>query len=464
MSSRFESHWSGFRRLPHLARPSGRLYALCLESREETAALALYLREEGGSALLLSEDMPLDAAFETSLESGCCGLVYGRAEQFLAGPQPQERTPWEPSLLQHSSGTTGRSKLLRRTWAEIAEETADYNRALEQAGAGADSGLTTVVLAPVSHSFGLLCGVVATLARGAEPVLAPARNPKAMLAALREHPRHLAYGVPLLFHLISSLAGEGMRFHRLLSSGAPMTEPLFERLQAQADTLMQQYGCTELGCVSLSARMAGVQDIGTELGRFEARAGGGPDEPAELTLRRRGPLAASSSEYGRGVGASWRPLSAAEKRSGERRPDGIVLPDPGGRLPERGAAAAQAEFRTGDLAYRAEDGGLRLVARVDDVINIGGRKVYPAAVERALLQVAGVREAVVYGSRHPVMGERVSARVVADGSVGDEAIREACRRLLPAYQVPAAIALVSSLPALPSGKISRARLRREEES
>ena len=73
-------------------------------------------------------------------------------------------------------------------------------------------------------------------------------------------------------------------------------------------------------------------------------------------------------------------------------------------------------FRTGDLATVDGDGWLTIVGRTRDIIIRGGENVVPAEVERVLEAHPAVRQAVVVGYPDDLLGERVGACVVADGS------------------------------------------------
>ena len=68
----------------------------------------------------------------------------------------------EPSLLQYSSGTTGEPKLIRRAWTEVDTEITAYNEALN-----CEVDEVPIVMAPVSHSYGLICGTLSAITRGA---------------------------------------------------------------------------------------------------------------------------------------------------------------------------------------------------------------------------------------------------------------------------------------------------------
>jgi len=113
-------------------------------------------------------------------------------------------------------------------------------------------------------------------------------------------------------------------------------------------------------------------------------------------------------------------------------------------------------YRTPDLGVW--DGGvLRIHGRADDVINTGGHKVNPADVERALLALPGIDQAVVGGAPDPEWGCRVVAVVVSshDPAPTTEQIRKALAGTLPPEALPREVRAVRSLPLLPSGKIDR---------
>lgn len=439
-----------------LAGMEGRRAAVCLKEPLDVLAAVQALRSADVSVLLMHGDTPLEAATESAANAGCELLLWGSLQDSRRiRPSVGESgadSPDEPSLLQYSSGTTGGPKLIRRAWGDIDREIAAYNEAL---GDAADC--RPVVLAPVSHSYGLICGVLAAMARGIAPSVVASGNPKFALKVIEETSDHLVYGVPLLFHVMTGLMAPGSRFNRVISSGAPLPGPLFETLRQRSTHVMQQYGCTEAGCISVARSMRAGSDLGELL-------------------------------------ASWR-LEGEVSWSSREEPAEIIVAGAkdGGRI------------ITGDLGY-AEDGHLFYAARLDDVINVGGLKVFPLEVEERIAMFPGVQEAVVYRGVHPVMGEAVRAKVVwaaerehaAKGATGasttpaaaleaaaSEATTESvdlsdqppashfasaaahnrqllvdelrawCREGLPAYKVPASIELVDALPRTKTGKISR---------
>lgn len=116
-------------------------------------------------------------------------------------------------------------------------------------------------------------------------------------------------------------------------------------------------------------------------------------------------------------------------------------------------------FLPDDLLAREGD-GYKIVGRVSDVINVAGKKVHPAEIERVLLQFPGIRQAVAFGRESTLRNEEVAACAVADVDVNEKELVEFCGKRLSAWQVPKRIFIVDSIPANERGKTSRKELAR----
>ncbi|MBK7904650.1 MAG: long-chain fatty acid--CoA ligase [Proteobacteria bacterium] len=123
-------------------------------------------------------------------------------------------------------------------------------------------------------------------------------------------------------------------------------------------------------------------------------------------------------------------------------------------------------LRTGDLGYFDEQGYLYFKGRDDDLINVGGRKVYPLAVENSAVAVAGVEECACVAATDPdgVLGEVPVLYVVPSpgSTLTESSLLSRLRSLLAPYAVPRQIHFVDKLPKTDSGKIKRAALRRPD--
>jgi acyl-CoA synthetase (AMP-forming)/AMP-acid ligase II len=177
------------------------------------------------------------------------------------------------------------------------------------------------------------------------------------------------------------------------------------------------------------------------------------------------------------AGASGRPLPHLQVR---------VLDDAGGDLPpgELGEICVQAAasgsyagqwtpmlgewsdgqltrtddpiLRTGDLGT-IEDGWLRIRDRRKLVVVRGGANIYPAEVERALLDVPGVQAVAAFGVPHERLGEQLAAAVQPEPGteVTVDELTAACVARLARYKVPERWAVVDALPRNAMGKVIR---------
>jgi malonyl-CoA/methylmalonyl-CoA synthetase len=118
-------------------------------------------------------------------------------------------------------------------------------------------------------------------------------------------------------------------------------------------------------------------------------------------------------------------------------------------------------LRTGDLAIRGADGGLRIVGRrTTDLISSGGYKIGAGEVESALLEYPGVIEAAVTGEPDPDLGERVVAWVVTDSDPlpNAAALASHVAGLLAPHKRPRVVHFVPALPRNEMGKVRKTEL------
>ena len=125
-------------------------------------------------------------------------------------------------------------------------------------------------------------------------------------------------------------------------------------------------------------------------------------------------------------------------------------------------------FRTGDTAYRDDDGYLWFVGRNDDVISSAGYRIGPGEIEDCLLQHPAVAQAAVIGVPDQLRGEIVKACIVlaqgyqADSALADE-ISQSVRTRLAAYEYPRIVEFIAELPLTTTGKVRRNELRQQHQ-
>jgi len=124
------------------------------------------------------------------------------------------------------------------------------------------------------------------------------------------------------------------------------------------------------------------------------------------------------------------------------------------------ATVVDGEVRTGDVGFLDAEGRLHVRDRKSLVIIRGGANVYPAEVERVLLEHPSVASGAVLGVPDERLGERVVAVVepVSGTNVDVDGLRAHLLEHLAKYKVPEQIAVVDALPRNAMGKIVRADL------
>ena len=104
---------------------------------------------------------------------------------------------------------------------------------------------------------------------------------------------------------------------------------------------------------------------------------------------------------------------------------------------------------------------IRFLGRKSEIINIGGKKVFPSEVEEAIMKAGNIRDVSVFGKEHPVMGQVVHAKV----SVVDEEekralverLRKFCNENLAKYKVPLRYTLMEKEDSLHSNRFKKIR-------
>ena len=117
-------------------------------------------------------------------------------------------------------------------------------------------------------------------------------------------------------------------------------------------------------------------------------------------------------------------------------------------------------YRTGDLGRMSPGGCLIHLGRRDFQVKIRGYRIEPGEIEAALLELGGIREAVVVARADRPGESRLVAYVVpGPGPVPMvSALRSGLQAKLPEYMLPATFVLLEALPRTPNGKLDRQAL------
>ena len=122
-------------------------------------------------------------------------------------------------------------------------------------------------------------------------------------------------------------------------------------------------------------------------------------------------------------------------------------------------------YFTGDGAKRDHDGYLRILGRVDDVINVSGHRMGTAEVENAINEHPKVIESAVVGYPHDIKGQGIYAYAICDLTGRTEEslmqeIKDTVRKIIGPIAKPDVVQIVPGLPKTRSGKIMRRILRK----
>jgi acyl-CoA synthetase (AMP-forming)/AMP-acid ligase II len=297
--------------------------------------------------------------------------------------------------------------------------------------------------APMAHISGLLNGVLVPGAAGLRSVLVRRFDPVHALALVARERISFLAGPPTFFIAMGRALAEGppvdVSSVRLVSSGGASVTPAFVEDTARLFDcrVKRTYGSTEAPTVTTSTDddpFEKARDTdGRAVGAVELRV----SDPATGA-----PMATATA------GELW--VRGPEMFAGyaDATQTGDVIAHGGW-------------FRTGDLATLDEDGWVRIVGRLKDVIIRGGENISASEVEAALESHPDVRHAVAVGYPDPLMGERVAAFVESGTPFGlEECRRWFAGRGMATFKTPERVERLERLPLLGSGKADRAELRR----
>ncbi|MFF5985968.1 long-chain-fatty-acid--CoA ligase [Prauserella flavalba] len=367
-------------------------------------------------------------------------------EQWIAAAEPvtdpYPATPDDCFLQLYTSGTTGWPKGAMLTQRSMGAHTKTVVSAYDM-----DESTINVVAMPLFHVGGT-SWALGSLSAGARTVIVREVVPAALLDLIESRAATHAFFVPAVIQMLladPARAREALGSLKVLGyGGSPMPAPLMERTLSTLDTpLYSVYGMTEMSgvfCVlgpdehrddnrkHLRAS-AGRPLPGTEVRVVDPATGEdvGPGELGEFWVR--------SEQV---MGGYWHMPDATRD---------TIIPD--------------GWLRTGDAGRWDDDGYLYIEDRVKDMVISGGENIYPAEVERVLLQHPGVADVAVIGVPHETWGETVKAVMVpADGAGVDEAdVIAFTRDRLAHYKCPTSVTVVAELPRNPTGKILKRQLR-----
>ena len=344
--------------------------------------------------------------------------------------------PGEIALLIYTSGSTGQPKGVMLDHANLNAMTTSFVVHVEMTQAD-----RALLVLPLFHVNAISLSWLSPITVGGSTVVVKRFAPVAFTEAVARHRPTFFSAVPAILARLVELPQEiapdfsSVRF--VICGAAPVSRELLqlsaERFQLR---IIEGYGLTEGTCASTCNPLNGPHKLGSV----------GPVLPGQR-------IQLTDDE--------GNPVPPGER--GEIRISGPnVMRGYLGRPEATAETIVDGWLRTGDVGVLDEDGYLRVVDRIKDMIIRGGENIYPKEIETHLATHPSVLETAVVGAPHPTLGEVPVAYVVAQpgAEVSGAELLAHCAEGLMKIKVPADVEIVAALPRNPVGKIDKPELRR----
>lgn len=394
-----------------------------------TAYEADFQINDADAALVVGSD-------EATPTAGRPVLLVDDLQRLSRGTLAQPQTaPADLALLVYTSGTAGQPKGVMLDHANLDAMSAML---AERLVLGPDD--RCLLFLPLFHSNAIFVSFLTPARVGAQTQIMERFTVGGFFETVDEFRPTYFSAVPTIYSMLVSSPGTAdfgsVRFG--VCGAAPVSEELLIATEERFGFgLVEGYGLTEGSCASCVNPVDGVRKLGTV----------GPAMPGQevAIMSPEGELL-PAGERGEVV------IRGANVMVGYlQRPD------------ESAATIRDGWLHTGDVGILDEDGYLRIVDRIKDLIIRGGENIYPKEIEVVISGHPGVLEVAVVGLPDPTYGEKVVAHVVAypDVDITVDALLQRCRDHLTKVKVPAEVHVVGALPKNPVGKIDKPSLRRQ---
>ena len=374
-----------------------------------------------------------NAAIGTTFEEALCGPPLAQDHDAAAD---------DVALLLFTSGSESKPKgvVHPHNTAQFGERTLSGTLQLDHRD-------VCFMASPVTHTSGFMHGILMTLMTGATVSLLDVFKGDAAVDQMVASRASWTMGAtPFLSDVVDSLERSGKRLPDLryfLCGGAPIPEVLVRRAHALGVRVMSIYGSTE----SPPHTVTWPADPIEAAWQFDGRALPGVEVCAVDEDGRTLPPGLQGEQWSRGPHAFIGYLGEPQLTANALDADGW--------------------YHSGDLATVGADGSVRIVGRIKDMIIRGGQNISAREVEDILLEHPACQAVAVVGLPDERLGELGCAVVVCypGKTLGFEEMKLFLSgRGVARFKLPEYLVLRDTLPATPSGKVQKFKLREELKS
>ncbi|MFN3883217.1 MAG: AMP-binding protein [Rhodocyclaceae bacterium] len=361
-------------------------------------------------------------------------------------PHPVKDPAEEVAILQYTGGTTGQPKGAMLTHGNITATVHMYASWTSGMNLLDDGKERVLMVLPMFHIYGLSAVLLRMLTIGAEFVLHPRFELKAVIEDLHKKKISIFPGVPTMYAAIVNLPNlkdydlSALKF--CASGGAPLPAEVQDKFESvTGHKMIEGWGMTETSPAGTQTVYGGVRkrgSCGLPLPGVTIEIVDVDDPLKLLGVNETGEICITGPNVMKGY---WnKPEATAEAFAGGR-------------------------FHTGDVGYIDEDGYIFIVDRKKDMILSGGFNVYPRNIEEAIYEHPAVEECTVIGIPDQYRGQSAKAFIKLKAGAQPftfEQLREFLKDKLGKHEMPVAMDIREALPKTLIGKLSKKELVEEE--
>ena len=362
---------------------------------------------------------------EVCLDVKELGQLEGKGPQPALAPEPED-----VALVLHTSGTTSRPKVVPLSHRNLVRTMKNIRATYQLAPTD-----RTMLVMPLFHVHGLLCGLLAPLYSGGSIVVPPKFSATDFWRDFIAHEANWYTAVPTIHQILLKPPAPNplppIRFIRSCSS--PLSPTVFHALeQTYRAPVLEAYAMTEAAHQMTSnnlppgKRKPGTVGVGQGVEVVILDDAGAPvrqGAEGEICIR------------GENVTTGYLNNPAANASSFTK--DGY--------------------FRTGDQGKKDEDGYVVITGRIKELINKGGEKISPIELDNMLARHPAVSEAVSFAIPDDMYGQEVAVAVVRKPgqSLEQDELRAWVGEKLAKFKVPKKVYFTDVMPKTATGKIQR---------